>query len=93
MNKEKCALKLVDEIILYYDVRSKKHHMYSIIAVTNKHTAKLHHVGSLYILTYDARKLEHKNRQCNYKRSIEVRSSYYFCCGKAISITCSECMS
>jgi hypothetical protein len=25
--------------------------MYSIIAVTNKHTAKLHHVGSLYILT------------------------------------------
>ena len=23
--------------------------MYSIIAVTNKHTAKLHHVGSLYI--------------------------------------------
>ena len=31
-----------------------------IIAVTNKHTAKLHHVGSLYILTYDARKLKHK---------------------------------
>ena len=24
MNKENCALKLVDEIILYYDVRSKK---------------------------------------------------------------------
>ena len=35
--------------------------MQSIIAVTNKHTAKLHHVGSLYILTYDARKLKHKN--------------------------------
>ena len=32
----------------------------SNIAVTNKHTAKLHHVGSLYILTYDARKLKHK---------------------------------
>ena len=29
-------------------------------AGTNKHTAKLHHVGSLYILTYDARKLKHK---------------------------------
>jgi len=28
-------------------------------AVTNKHTAKLHHVGSLYILTYDAQKLKH----------------------------------
>ena len=25
MNKKNCALKLVDEIILYYDVRSKKH--------------------------------------------------------------------
>ena len=35
--------------------------MKSIIAVTNKHTAKLHHVGSLYILTYDARKLKHKS--------------------------------
>ena len=47
-----CALKLVEEIILYYDARSKKHQMYSIIAVTNKHTAKLHHVGSLYIYIY-----------------------------------------
>jgi hypothetical protein len=34
--------------------------MQSIIAVTNKHTAKLHHVGSLYILTYDVRKIKHK---------------------------------
>ena len=25
MYKENCALKLVDEIILYYDARSKKH--------------------------------------------------------------------
>ena len=25
MNKENCALKVVDEIILYYDARSKKH--------------------------------------------------------------------
>ena len=24
-NKEKCALKLVDEIIIYYDARLKKH--------------------------------------------------------------------
>jgi len=28
MNKENCALKLVDEIILYYDSRSKKHQIY-----------------------------------------------------------------
>ena len=25
MNEENCALKLVDEIILYYDARSEKH--------------------------------------------------------------------
>jgi hypothetical protein len=31
-----------------------------LTAVNNKHTAKLHHVGSLYILTYDARKIKHK---------------------------------
>ena len=29
--------------------------MYSIIAVTNKRTAKLHHVGSLYILYINLR--------------------------------------
>ena len=32
MNKENCALKLVDEIILYYDARSKKHRMLIYIA-------------------------------------------------------------
>ena len=30
MNKENCALKLVDEIILYYDARSKKLYIVSI---------------------------------------------------------------
>ena len=30
MNKENCALKLVDEIILYYDARSKKHQIRTI---------------------------------------------------------------
>ena len=29
MNKENCALKLVDEIILYYDARPKKHQNYA----------------------------------------------------------------
>jgi hypothetical protein len=32
----------------------------SIIEVNNKQIAKLHHVGSLYILTYVARKIKHK---------------------------------
>ena len=31
MNKENCALKLVDEIILYYDARSKKTSNYEYI--------------------------------------------------------------
>ena len=31
MNKENCALKLVDEIILYYDARSKKHQRHYIV--------------------------------------------------------------
>ena len=39
MNKENCALKLVDEIILYYDARSKKH---QITVYCNFFQAKLH---------------------------------------------------
>ena len=35
MNKENCVLKLVNEIILYYDARSKKHQM------SNKFARKL----------------------------------------------------
>jgi hypothetical protein len=31
-----------------------------IINCNNKHTAKLQHVGSLYILTYDAGRIKHK---------------------------------
>jgi hypothetical protein len=45
--------------------------MYIIIAVTNKHTAKLHHVGSLYILTYDEKKKKKKEyillNTCRYE--------------------------
>ena len=48
--------------------------MYSIIAVTNIHIAKLHHVGSLYILTYDARKLKHKIGVC-LKRNLRITES------------------
>ena len=33
MNKENCALKLVDEIILYYDARSKKHQIIKCLGV------------------------------------------------------------
>jgi len=43
MNRENCALKLVDEIILYYEARSKKHKItlnclqfIVIIYITNK---------------------------------------------------------
>jgi hypothetical protein len=44
----------------------------AIIAVTNKHTAKLHHVGFLYILTYDARKIKHKIT--NVSSSIKIKT-------------------
>jgi len=47
-------------ITLHVSDAKSVRNMYSNITVTNKHTAKLHHVGSLYILTYDARKLKHK---------------------------------
>ena len=33
MNKENCALKLVDEIILYYDARWKKYQIELIVFV------------------------------------------------------------
>ena len=45
MNKENCALKLVDEIILYYDARLKKHqismnyiYMYMEVGLTKRHS-------------------------------------------------------
>ena len=38
MNKENCALKLVDEIFLYYDARSKNTSNSSVLLCTaNKH--------------------------------------------------------
>ena len=35
MNKENYALKLVDEIILHYDARSKKHQIIAGVTVTS----------------------------------------------------------
>jgi len=35
-------------VLLKMDAKSVRN-MYSIIAVTNKHTAKLHQIGSFYI--------------------------------------------
>ena len=46
MNKENCALKLVDEIILYYDARSKKHQ----ISASNWFYYKEIHMLCLYAL-------------------------------------------
>ena len=49
MNKENCALKLVDEIILYYDARSKKHQIIEIIVVycANHINIEMEFVGEL----------------------------------------------
>ena len=56
----------------------------SIIAVTNKHTAKLHHVGSLYILTYDARKLKHNIK---ISKSMTIRATGPFVLYPMIRVT------
>jgi len=37
MNKENCSLKLVDEIILYYDARSKKHQYVEVFTSDYSH--------------------------------------------------------
>ena len=36
---------------------------------------------------------DRQNRQCTYKRNIEELSSNIYCLGKAISVTCSKCVS
>ena len=36
MNKENCALKLVNEIILYYGARSKKHQIKDYLSFTDR---------------------------------------------------------
>jgi len=41
MNKENCPLKLVDEIILYYDARSKKHQIPEDFNMKQRHCKKL----------------------------------------------------
>ena len=41
VNKENCALRLVDEIILYYDARSKKHQIIRKYVILKMETAKL----------------------------------------------------
>ena len=41
MNKENCALKLVDEIILYYDARSKKHQIDILSILGGKSVEKI----------------------------------------------------
>ena len=53
MNKENCALKLVDEIILYYDARSKKH---QIVHVYHYH---------LWFVVYSANIKVCKFKVCN----------------------------
>ena len=55
MNKENCALKLVDEIILYYDARSKKHQIKSNLSVKRASSCSvlfcLHDSGSNFTHT------------------------------------------
>ena len=56
MNKENCALKLVDEIILYYDAQSKKHqitdtYVDNAVYITNyRHFSPQTEIGCCYRL-------------------------------------------
>jgi hypothetical protein len=49
----------------------------SVIAVINKHIAKLHHVGSLYILTYDARKIKHQMLYISVVKTYKLRETSF----------------
>ena len=56
MNKENCVLKLVDEIILYYDARSRKHRilfMWEFDPLLTKHTHTHTHTQMHIHWTYD----------------------------------------
>ena len=48
MNKENCALKLVDEIILYYDERSKIHQIINNSSTTR--TVELQYLSCLNVV-------------------------------------------
>ena len=47
MNKENCALKLVDEIILYYDARSTKHQITGFVDKVISHVLRDLHVSRI----------------------------------------------
>ena len=64
MNKENCALKLVDEIILYYDARSKKHQISLLFLLHNtpKKSCKIEYkVCFTSLLVYMSKNIQVKN--------------------------------
>ena len=58
MNKENCALKLVDEIILYYDARSKKHQITSVMTAVLQATLENKHREYILELYYADKTLD-----------------------------------
>ena len=52
MNKENCALRLVDEVILYYDAWSKKHQIVSFAVKTYKLQSKQQFYYNLLLQGY-----------------------------------------
>ena len=57
MNKENCALNLVNEIILYYDARSKKHQNAHCVCSLTESTNNYHavHVSNNRLSPYAGR--------------------------------------
>ena len=52
MNKENCALKLVDEIILYYDARSDTHHKKISSFIYPVYNHNWRNINTIYIYIY-----------------------------------------
>ena len=69
MNKENCALKLVDEIILYYDARSKKHQMPNKSLISNIKSTQFGRVKTATLFSY---RLKRNNNEV-WQQDIKIK--------------------
>jgi len=69
-NKENCALKVVDEIILYYDARSKKHQNILKLLEDTEQSHDNSHVGQLPVRDLNYIPPDYKSRQLLLNESV-----------------------
>ena len=77
MNKENCVLKLVDEIILYYDARSKKHQIVYSLFHTRSVDLMLHDNGPTGIRTFSSFQCFDVIFLCKYIDCVHLLVNYY----------------